>query len=109
MATKEIIAAATDAIFSTRVAFLALKTAQNVAAEASNTPNHANRVAYANRIFRGEENQQLLTLHLVSANGTISNTLVNDGADAVPDADIEYALSTIWDSRANAFAPVVVE
>lgn len=103
MATKEIIVAASDPTFYTRVAFIALKSAQNVAAEPDNTANHANRVSYANRIFRGEENALLLALHVVSANGTVSNTLETQGGDAVPDGDIEFVLSTIWDARANAF------
>lgn len=105
MGTKAIIAEASKPEFYTRVSFIALKAAQNVAAEESNTANHKNRVAYANRVFRGEENALLLTLHVVSANGTVSQTLENDGCDAVPDADIEFVLSTIWDARANAFAP----
>lgn len=104
MATKEIIAEASKPSFYTRVAFIALRSAQNVASEPENTANHANRVAYANRIFRGEENALLLALHVVSANGTVSNTLQNEGGEAVPDGDIEFVLSTIWDARANAFA-----
>jgi len=48
----------------------------------------------------------LLTLHVASANGTVSQTLETSGGDAVPDADIEFVLSTIWDARANAFAPM---
>lgn len=103
MSTKTLIERVSEPVFYTRVAFIALKTAQQVAAEATNTVNHENRVKYANRIFRGEENSLLLALHVVSANGTVTNTILNDGTDAVPDADIEFVLSTIWDARANAF------
>ena len=106
MGTKAIIAAASQPEFYTRVSFIALKAAQNVAAEASSTPNHEKRVAYANRIFRGEESALLLTLHVASANGTVSQTLETSGGDAVLDGDIEFVLSTIWDARANAFAPM---
>lgn len=108
MGTKKIIEEASKPEFYTRVSFIALKAAQNVAAEAGNTENHENRVAYANRIFRGEENALLLTLHVVSANGTISAALENSGGDAVPDGDIEFVLSTIWDARANAFSPPTI-
>ena len=104
MSTKTLIERVSEPVFYTRVAFIALKTAQNVAAEATNTVNHANRVKYANRIFRGEESSLLLALHVVSSNGTITNTIINDGTDSVPDGDIEFVLSTIWDARANAFA-----
>lgn len=104
MATKELIAEATKPTFYTRVAFIALKVAQNVAAEAANTVNHANRVKYSNRILRGEENASLLSLHVAASNGTIANQMQAEGGDAVPDGDIEFALSSLWDARANAFA-----
>lgn len=104
MAIKTLIERVSDPVFYTRVAFLALKIAQSVAAEASNTANHENRVKYANRIFRGEENSLLLALHAVSANGTVTNTILDMGTEAVPDADLAFVLSTIWDARANAFA-----
>lgn len=106
MAVKDIIKEAIKPEFYTRVGFIALKTAQNVAAEAGNTVNHANRVAYANRVFRGDDQALLLTLHLVASNGTIQTTLQSSGNQAVPDGDIEFALATIWDARANAFAGV---
>ena len=104
MTTKTLIQRVSEPQFYTRVAFLALKAAQQVAAEAENTANHANRVKYANRIFRGEENSLLLALHVVSANGTVTNTILATGTDDVPDGDLEFVLSTIWDARANAFA-----
>ena len=36
---------------------------------------------------------------------TISQACEDGKADDVPDCDIEFALSSIWDARANAFAP----
>lgn len=103
-ATRDIIAAASDPVFYTRVAFIALKTAQNVASEDPAYPNHAIRKAYAGRVFRGEDKALLIALHVVAVNNVVADALVTGGGDAVPDGDIEYVLSTIWDARANAFA-----
>jgi hypothetical protein len=104
MATKDIIQAASNPTYYTRVAFIALKVAQNVAAEDPNTANHANRAAYAGRVMTGEDKALLLSLHIAAANATIAGTLETQGGDAVPDGDIEFAMGQIWDARSNAFA-----
>lgn len=104
MATLDIISAASNPVFYTRVAFIALKAAQNVAAEAANTPNHVNRVAYSGRVFRGDDKALLIALHIAASNPTIAQTLETGGGAAVPDGDIEFAMGQIWDARANAFA-----
>jgi hypothetical protein len=104
MATTDIIDAASDPTFYTRVSFISLKVAQNVATEAPATPNHANRIAYCARIFTGADKALLLAQHVAASNPTIASTLETQGGDAVPDADIEFALGAIWDSRANSFA-----
>lgn len=106
MATKDIINAASDPVFYTRVAFIALKAAQNVANEATNTANHANRINYAGRVLTGQDKALLIALHIAASNGTIASTLESSGGDAVPDGDLEYAMGQIWDSRSNAFAGV---
>lgn len=103
MGIDKIIAEVSKPTFYMRVSFLALKAAQNVATEAENTANHANRLAYANKVFRGEDNALLIASHVVASNGTISATIQNGSGDDVPDGDIEFALSSIWDARANAF------
>lgn len=105
MAVQQVIDAATMPNFYTRVAFLALKAAQNVASEDPKTDNHANRVAYSNRILSGADSALLLTLHLVASNATIAGKLEAEGGNGVPDSDIEFALGSIWDARSNAFAP----
>jgi len=103
MATTDIINAASDPTFYTRVSFIALKVAQNVATEAESTPNHANRIAYCARIFTGDDAALLLAQHVAASNPTIAETLETEGGAAVPDADIEFALGGIWDARANSF------
>jgi len=100
MPSMEIVQAAANPDFYTRVSFIALKTAQNVASEGESAPNHAARVQYANRVFRGDDNAALLAQH-VATNATIGSAL--EQGLPVPDGDIEYALSTIWDARANSF------
>jgi hypothetical protein len=104
MATSDIIAEVSKPTFYERVSYLSLGVAQQVATEPDTDPNHANRVAYSDRIFRGEEDALLLAMHVVSSNPTIANTVATEGGDAVPDADIQFALASIWDARANAFA-----
>lgn len=109
MATTDIIAGASDPVFYTRVSFISLKTAQNVASEDPSTPNHENRTNYAERIFRGGDNALLISMHIAASNPTIAAELESGGGAAVPDGDIEYALATIWDSRANAFEGAPME
>ena len=104
MATTDIINAASDPTFYTRVSFISLKVAQNVGAEDPAAPNHANRIAYCARIFTGADNALLLAQHVAASNPTIAATLETEGGDAVPDGDIEFALASIWDARANSFA-----
>ena len=104
MSTEQIIAEASKPTFYSRVSFISLKVAQNVATEDPGTANHANRIAYSGRIFAGQDNAVLLSMHVASSNPTIASTLETSGGNAVPDADIEFALGSIWDSRANSFA-----
>jgi hypothetical protein len=104
MSTTDIVTAASDPMFYTRVAFIALKAAQNVASEDPATTNHANRVAYANKIFRGDDKGLLIALHIVASNPTIAAALESSGGSAVSDNDIEFAMNSIWNARANAFA-----
>lgn len=106
MTVKQIVNQANKATFYTRVAFIVLKAAQNVSSEAPSTANHANRLAYANRIFMGNDKPNLIAMHIAAANGTIAGKLESEaGGDSVTDSEIEFAMGQIWDARANAFAP----
>lgn len=104
MSTQQIIDAASSPTFYTRVSYIALKVAQNVASEDPTTPNHDNRIAYAGRVLTGLDQALLLALNIASSNATIAMTLETHGGDAVPDGDIEFAMGAIWDSRSNAYA-----
>ena len=109
MSTNDIITAAYETSFYSRVNFIALKTAQNVATEDVATPNHDARLAYAGRIMIGQDSAQQISLHIAAVNPTIAETLETQGGDAVPDGDIEYAMGQIWDARANAWAAAAIE
>lgn len=106
MSALDLISTASDPSFAGRVMMLLFKVAQNVASEDPGTANHDARIAYSERIFRGEEQPQLVSAHVISSNPSISATIESDpGAKGsnVPDGDIEFALATIWDARALAF------
>src|SRR5687767_8150013 len=96
MSTTDIIDAASVPTFYTRVAFISLKAAQNVASEDPQTPNHPNRLAYSGRVMRGDDMALLIALHVAASNATIAATLETSGGDAVPDGDIEFAMGQIW-------------
>jgi len=106
MSALDHIATARSDGFSSRVLMLSMTTAQQVAAEDPAEPDHAARVDYANRTFRGDENPKLLATHVIASNPTIMATIDEDpgayGAN-VPDNDIAFALASIWTARAIAF------
>ncbi|MBR0940964.1 hypothetical protein ACVI1J_004136 [Bradyrhizobium diazoefficiens] len=109
MSALDLISTASDETFAGRVMILMFKAGQMVASEAPDAPNHAERVAYAQRVMRGQEQPQLVAAHVISSNPTIAQTIESDPAalgSNVPDADIEFALSSIWTARSLAFAAV---
>jgi hypothetical protein len=109
MATGKIIKEAIVQEFVQRVAFLALRAAQDVASESPDTANHEARVMYADRVFRGEDRAVLLTLHIVAASDPIRTALEDGTHDDVQDSDIEAALGAVWDARANAFGGMAMD
>jgi hypothetical protein len=108
-ATDKIIREAVNQAFCQRVAFMALRVAQAVAGESPDTPNHDNRRAYADKVFRGDDKAIGLTLHVVAASEAVSNALESGTAENVQDLDIENALKTIWDSRSKAYQGISID
>lgn len=102
MAIGKLVAKANEPAFYTKVGFIAMKVAQAVASEDETTPDHEIRLAYANRIFRGEDNLPLLAAHMIASNATLQTTIGND--DEPTDNDLEYVFGSIWTARAKAFA-----
>ena len=107
MSAIDQISAARNDAFAGRVLFISLKVAQNVVAEDPGTASHAERVAYADRVIRGEDRPKLIAAHVIASNPTIAAAIdaqpAQFGAN-VPDGDIEFALASIWTARALAFA-----
>jgi hypothetical protein len=107
MSALDQVATARNDEFASRVMMISYKVAQNVASEDPATADHAVRVDYAGRVIRGADNPKNMAAHVISSNPTIAATIESDPAafgSNVPDGDIEFALSSIWTSRANAFA-----
>ena len=107
MSALDQIAAARDDEFSARVSMLMFKVAQMVASEAPTEPEHVERLGYTQRVIRGAENPKLVAAHVISSNPTIGAAVDANPelkGSNVPDADIEFALSSIWTARALAFA-----
>jgi hypothetical protein len=109
MAAVDLIATARNDEFAGRVMMISYKVAQAVASEDPATPDHAVRLDYAGRIIRGADNPKNMAAHVISSNPTIAANIESDPSkfgSNVPDADIEFALSSIWTARSNAFAAV---
>ena len=107
MAALDLVATARDETFAARVSMITFKVAQMVASEAPTEPDHDVRLEYAARNIRGDENPKLVAAHAISSNPTIAAAIDAEPAlkgSNVPDADIEFALSSIWTARAKAFA-----
>jgi hypothetical protein len=107
MSAVDLINTAANEVFSGRVFMISFKVGQAVASESSSEPNHDERVAYAQRIMRGDEKPHLLAAHVISSNPTIAAAIESDPAafgSNVPDGDIEFALSSIWTARSLAYA-----
>ena len=104
MASDKLIDAIANPALVQRVAYMALRTAHEVATEPPETENHALRMAYAETIFRGEDKVLLLALHLAAAEPAIADALVN--GTEVQDLDMENALKAVWNVRAAAYGSV---
>lgn len=109
MSALEQIATARNDEFAARVLFLATKVAQMVATEPTSTPDNIERVEYAGRVIRGTDNPKMIATHVISSNPTIQAAISSDPTkfgSNVADADIEFALSSIWTARARAWNTV---
>lgn len=100
MTSTDLVTKASNRVYCQRVAFLAMRVAQQ---KASDSPEDLNAMAYAEHIFRGGENASLLALHVAAASQPVSAALETEGVDMVRDEDIEAALLHIWPLRAAAF------
>ena len=98
MALNQIITEARKRDLQDKLRYYLVAAAIAVMNESDTTPNHANRLAYARTILRGQENIQQVAMAFV-ANTTIAGK-IETGEDY--DSDIAYVISTIFDAFANA-------
>lgn len=107
MSALDLIATAQDDTFAARTAMILMEVCINVTNEATTTPNHANRLALAQRHMKAEINTKSVAATMIASNATIQTTI--QGAPQlrgsnVPDSDMQFALGGIYDSIANAYA-----
>lgn len=107
MSVLDRIATARDSIFAARVAMILMTISINVANEAPATPNHTNRLALAQKVLKAMVNNKAIAAACIANNATMQMTIDANpallGSD-VPDADIEFVLSGLYDNLANAYA-----
>ena len=93
-------AAARDGAFQDRVTVGAVKLANFVSAsEPAETPNHANRVAFAAQVLASPRSYaERLALGVITA--SVADDI--ETTDDLSDAEIQSALETIWDAYAGS-------
>jgi hypothetical protein len=109
MAILDRIAAARDDQFSARVAMILMKLCVDVANEDTGYINHVNRLHFAELHFRALVNSKSLAAAIIANNGTIQAEIDSAPAERganVPDGDLEYVISGLYDHFANAYAQV---
>lgn len=107
MAQLDRIAVARSDTFAARVAMILMKLAVDVSNEATTTPNHANRQKLAQKHFRAEVNAKALAAAVIASNATIQAAIDAQPAQLganVPDGDLEFVISGLYDHFANAYA-----
>jgi hypothetical protein len=107
MAVADLIGASRDPNFQARIGFLLLKAGLNIANEDPTTDNHANRIAFTNRLLKADVNLGAVTASVVAYNATIQSTIEADPAQLganVTDGDLEFVVNGLSNILANAYA-----
>lgn len=107
MAIADRIATARDDLFAARVAMLVMKLAVDVANESGATTNHANRLIFAQAVFRAAVNSKALAAAAIANSSSIQASI-----DASPellgsnvtDATLDGVISGLLNNFANAYA-----
>lgn len=106
MATSDIAySVATNPTFMGRVHYFALKAAIAVVNESDATAHHSERVRLANKVIRGNLDQNVLP-RLVVTNATVAATIAAEEEPTgvtVPDGDLEFVVNSVWDALALAY------
>lgn len=72
----------------------------NVLNEDAGTPNHAERVSWANQIMQQPAGQAGILLNFVLTNATVSGAAGNPPGDSgtpVSDSDMDYVIASLFD------------
>jgi len=105
MSVLDQITTARDPTFSARVMMGYFKVGVTAATEASNTPNHQNRLAYSKLLFKGQDNPRLIAAHVIASQSTIASAIdsapLSLGSN-ISDTDLNAACVASYDARANA-------
>lgn len=94
---------AKDANFQSRVNYALMVAAVNVYAEVTSTTGHPARLVFAKNVFAGNFNI-FSTCLMVLTNATIAaeaNAATTPGF-AIPDADIQFTVNSLWNDLAGA-------
>jgi len=94
---------ANDTAFQQRCMAALESAAENVMTESSGTTDHAQRVNYAKAVISGTVSglivaEAVLTNPTIAAEATVASL---PGCTAVPDSDIEYAISSLFNVLAG--------
>lgn len=107
MAVLDRIATARNDEFAARVAMITMKLCVDVANEAGTVTNHTNRIAFAYKMFKATVNAKALAAAVIANNATIQTTIDSSPSlmgSNVPDADLEFVISSMLNNFANAYA-----
>jgi hypothetical protein len=107
MAVLDRISTARDDTFSARIAMILMSLAINVMNEAPDYANHANRLAFAQKHLKGLVNSKLIGAAMIANNVTTQANIDSNPTllgSNVPDGDIEFVLSSLFDNFSNAYA-----
>lgn len=98
MSALDLVATARDMTFSARVAMISMKSAVAVGNEAPDEPDHQARLAWANKVLRGDQNNKILASAIIASNATITAAIEaapDQRGGNVPDDHIEFSLNSM--------------
>lgn len=96
-------ALATQNEFRSRVSYAMSSAAISVYAEAGTVAGHAQRALYATKVVNGTYDLSSACLAvLTNASIAAEALLTTNPGNAIPDADIQFAVNSIWNALAGA-------
>jgi hypothetical protein len=108
MAVLDLIATARDDTFAARVAMILATLAVAATTEDPTTANHANRLGFAQKIIKGGViNNKAIAAIVIASNPTVQTEITGTPASLgsnVPDGDMTFVLTGLYDALANAYA-----